>query len=607
LKIPNTGTLIKAFGIAFLTYLALRLLLRRREGINLMANGPRDFLVPLLSSEIFDAVPTRGDLENEVRKSHWQTLATQIVGILCVSWQDGIEEVSHQRRLIVAMMGGLPYRKKVADILQSNPHRRVFTREALVAVLRVAVAEGSEGNGEPAEQPDSFTKAVLIANELLATEIMLEEITNGPKDLLPTELRSAILQLENPHDLLGRSDALFEWALTDKARASENYSDVAADFMRFTGLTPFEFMSGAYFMFARYSSMVDWDTVEKTLIPFSIAQWQAGMSDQRVIRQWIVSNTVSLEDVRKEWKAQKSLSFAAAGSIWTKPIVQVEGDLYFAPVPALVGNTMGDGTYFVLFDGYRDEAGDDSAARKRAIAKFTGFYGEFFEDHIASIFEKAYDNKPGRRFTREVYIRPGDLSSDVIVAEGDDVLFIEIVSKRMNLRESVLKLKPAAIAKDIEDGVLHKAQQLHDNIEAYRSGELLPEWPRKPGQRFFPIIVAPHDRPRINVITTDLEAKQESGGLLAGSEPLELLDLGEVEQLEDGLDAGISLAELLTRKNHSGPVNRLSSLHNYLYYVERDLLPAGMSPTRKRGGDVAKRIMEEAKTRVEGYVPEDPA
>jgi hypothetical protein len=569
-----------------------------------MVNGPRGFLIPILYSEIFGKVPTRDDLLAELRKVDWRTIVTQVVGILCISWQDGVEEGEQQKRLVVAMIKDLPYRNDIAKILQNQAHRRLFTREGLVGMLRVAVVEGSTGNGNIDDQADAFTKAALIVNELLAAEIMLEEATNGPSDLMPTELRSAVLQLENPHDLLGRSDAFFTWAQTDKAKGLNTYSDIAKDLERFTRLTPLEFLAGAYFTFARYSSMVNWEEVERTDVVFSIAEWQAGMADTRVIRQWIGENDIPLDKIRAEWAAQKSLSFAALGSVWTKPVIQVKDDLFFVPVPALVGNMLNDGLYFTLFDAYGAEAGNDKDARKRAISKFTGFFGAFFEDHIAGIFEKAYKDKPDRRFSREKRYDEGGLSTDIVIAEGNDVIFLEVVSKRMTLRDSVVGLKPEAIERDIEDGVMHKAQQINDNIRKFRNRELLPDWPRPEGQRFFPIVVAPQDRPRINIITTDLAEAQakakDTGGFLDGAEPLELLDLGEVEQLENGLVAGVSLARLLTNKNNSSREHRLWSLHNYLYYVEPDLLPAGLTPTRQRGGEVALRIMELAKTWVAG-------
>jgi hypothetical protein len=40
----------------------------------------------------------------------------------------------------------------------------------------------------------------------------------------------------------------------------------------------------------------------------------------------------------------------------------------------------------------------------------------------------------------------------------------------------------------------------------------------------------------------------------------------------------------------------MMSLHNYLIYVKPGTLPAGMSPTRERGSEVARGIIELAQT-----------
>jgi hypothetical protein len=340
---------------------------------------PSGLIVPLLYSEFFGDVPTRADLEALVRRMHWHAVAMRVVGILSVSWQDGVESREQQRQLVPAMTKDLLYFPAIASKLASESHRVLFTREGLVAVLRIAVVEGSNEDPQLNSFPDVFTKAVLAANEILMTETLPEVVTNTAADLLPTELRSAILQLENPHDLLARSDAFFAWSATDEARESENYLDVSADFARFTGLSPLEFATGAYAAFARSSSMTSWNEVERLGVAFSIEKWQAGMLDTRVVRQWMASNSVALADIRAEWKAERSLSFAAAGSLWRQPVVKVEDDLFFVPVPALVQNSMGDGTFFVLLDGYRDEAGTDPEAQKRAVSRFTSFYGQFFE------------------------------------------------------------------------------------------------------------------------------------------------------------------------------------------------------------------------------------
>jgi hypothetical protein len=134
--------------------------------LNTTADGPRGFPVPLLYSEIIGGVPLRDDLETVVRKIFWQTIVMQVTGILCVSWQDGIESRDQQNRLVAAMVKHLPYRDRIAAVLSKDSQRILFTREALIAATRVAVTEGSAA------------------------------------DLLSTELRSTVLNLEKPHDLL---------------------------------------------------------------------------------------------------------------------------------------------------------------------------------------------------------------------------------------------------------------------------------------------------------------------------------------------------------------------------------------------------------------------
>jgi hypothetical protein len=553
--------------------------------------------MPLLYSEIRDGAMDRDALCSIVRKVHWQELAMRIVGILSISWDVGIEDPAHQAALIDAMTKELPYADKIAAKLTAPGGKRlVFTREALVAVLRMAIVEASV-NGLPDQDfADAFTRSALMANEILMSEITPKAPTNSAADLLPSELRSAIMQLENPHDLLERSSAFFEWSKTSKARESRNYHDVNADFLRFTGLTPLEFAAGSYFAFARNASMLNWPEVERIGIAFTIDQWQAGMADTRVVRQWFASRSSKLDDVRNEWREEPSLSFAAAGSLWRRPIVEAEAGLFFVPVPALVENTMGDGTYFILFDNYRDGVGPQRRAQKQAVHRFTSYYGEFFEDHVADLIARAYTGRDDVRLTREVTDRKGAKSTDVIVAEGSNVLFIEVVSKRMNLIDSVLRLKPDKIAGDIKAGVLDKARQIQTNIDRFRRGALLPDWPRPAGQRLFPVIVAPHDRPRINIIAMYLAKAAKSEGLLADVEPLELIDLGELEELEKVISDGHSLSELLVRKNRAQPHYRMMPMHNYLIFVEPNIVPPGMSPTRKLGSDVAKQIMELAKT-----------
>jgi hypothetical protein len=191
------------------------------------------------------------------------------------------------------------------------------------------------------------------------------------------------------------------------------------------------------------------------------------------------------------------------------------------PIPEACLDALGDGTYFTLFDGYT------GANRER----FSRFYSEFFEDYIGKLIEDAYAKRQDASVTRSFKYRRNRQqveSSDILITESNDVIFVEIVAKRLNFIGSVLRLDLGSIESDIRRGILGKAKQLHDNITDYKAGVLLPDNPRPKNQRLFPVIVSPKDWPRIQILTTFWPDEQAQKKLLLDAEPLEILDADEI-------------------------------------------------------------------------------
>jgi hypothetical protein len=102
---------------------------------------------------------------------------------------------------------------------------------------------------------DAFVRANLMANELLGAEILPSDPQNSAVDLLRSELRSSVLHLDNPHDLLARAEAFIEWSNTPKAIASKNAFPIEADFRQLTGLSWREYAAAAYAAFSRCTSV----------------------------------------------------------------------------------------------------------------------------------------------------------------------------------------------------------------------------------------------------------------------------------------------------------------------------------------------------------------
>jgi hypothetical protein len=561
------------------------------------------FLVPILYTEVCGRdEQTRQDLETLVALMDWQYVVSLCGGIAALSWRTGVEDAQHQAALVTQVVHPRLYGPAVQRLMRFEPHRVMFSREGLFALLRVAVSVGAKPGAQlsAAETMDCFTRCMLIANELLSNETNIPNPTHTATDLLASELRSAPLFLENHHDLLVRTDAMFEWSKSPKGVSSSNAMPLEADFRRFTGLPWKEHAASSSLVLARATRYRQWEDVVAHGISFSADELLAGFSRPEAPKAWLATHACPIATLQPECVAKKSLSFAAAGSLWTRPVVQAEDGRYFVPSPALVANLMGDGAYFLLADGYAEEDKRDGVMRR---GRFTSYYGEFFQDYVTDLFRRSYDGRADSKVECDVEYVGDDgetvRSSDIIVAEGGDVIFIEVVAKRMNLESSVVDLDHDAIATDLLKAAICKAWQIHRNIEDFANGTLLPAWERHSSQRFFPVLVTPNDLPRINLIHDALAKAMAQDGLFnrAHVKPMEFIDVAEVEHLEPALHDGMRLAALLDRKNSGNPHHRVMTMHNYLLTVpyERGTLPERLTPSRLRGNDIARDLLDVSK------------
>ena len=534
---------------------------------------------------MFGRKPTRDNLTDFVGALPYVDVVCKCVAIALLSWQRGIEDAGHQADLVASLLAFNPtYATKIKSLMAAETPRILFTRETLLALLRTAVVGGSAAMPvSDAVFADNFVRAALAANQFIYDELIPPEVTMGPRDLIASELRSTIMNIDNVHILIGRTDAFFAWAQSARAKEHPDYLPLDDDLRRFTGgLDHIQFAAGSYAALSRTIAAKTLDEIKAAGVVFSVDDWLRLLKDSSALRAWLDVSSLSEESFRREWCNEPSLSFAGAGPLFRYPVMIVENDLRITPTPDLLSNAMGDGVYFLMLDSY---GGEDKK-------KLSRFYGAFFEDYVGDIFERGY--APRRAlFRREVMYKPGVKSSDAFVYDNGDVFFIEVVAKRMNLVKSILRLDAAQIEEDLRQGVLKKMRQLQRNVADFRSGDLFPEVERHDVQRIFPILVSPKAFPRIYVIANLVKAAQEDEDLLRDTEPIEFLTMEEVESLEGDLAAGLNLGDLLHRKNHSARQRRFMTLNNYLIDEEPDLANA---PNRalERGSLAARTVVETA-------------
>lgn len=541
-------------------------------------------MVPIIFSEIFDHKPTLDELHATVARLDWRYIITLSVGIASTSWQRGIENPAQQQDLAVNTLRELDYAPQLFEIMTSEPYRRIYTREALFAIAKVAILDRKVVDGPTNDAMDALVQAVLMANELTADELLPTSLTHTASDLTKSEVRSHVLRLQNPNDLLARTAAFMQWSETAEARQSPNCLPVSTDIARFFDVSWMEFAASAYVMLSRYAALIDWAAVEREKIFFAPDVYLQNLKEDAPLRRWLHANTISVEMLADAWRNDGSVSFASAGPLWRTPMIGSEDTMFIAS-PSLLTNAMGEGVYFALFDSYGIETGDSK--KKLRLSRF---YGEFFESYITTILQRAYAGHSDTDVYPNFSYSGGD-STDIIIIEGRDVFFVEVVSKRMKVIDSILKLDEQAILDDIAEGVVKKIRELHKHIGNFRERLLLPDVSRPADQRIFPIVVSPNDWPRIRILSEILPNLQSEEGLLSDTQPLELLDAGEVESLESDIKRGLRVGDLLARKNGSTPQNRMMTLNNYLIYIEPTTTTDEQSPTRVRGSEIAKEIV----------------
>lgn len=223
-------------------------------------------LVPILYSEIFGTKPTRDDLRDLLTLLDWRYVAMFSAGIASISWQSGIEDPRQQQDLVMNTVRTLECGERVLMLMAAEPFRRLYMREGLFGIIRVAIENQSTVEDACVDAIDLLVKAILMANELISDELLPTSITRTASDLTKSEVRSQILRLQNPHDLRARTAAFMNWSNTAEAQASTNYLPVAADIERFFGVTWLEYAASAHVMLSRYAALSTWEVVERERI-----------------------------------------------------------------------------------------------------------------------------------------------------------------------------------------------------------------------------------------------------------------------------------------------------------------------------------------------------
>lgn len=422
------------------------------------------------------------------------------------------------------------------------------------------------------EHPNTAGSLIGIGKALL----MITDLTQGePGDLLsvgPTHpeyfdrwLSWALANYFFPSGAVGslalvRSHDLY---LIDKPHLATcgSYIDFRAMLRATTGLEPHAFWSAIFALAAHWVALSAEIVSDATMVINKNTYFskEYTFTDEEVERFFAICAT-NVDDMKAEVERHYTatslrpfhfLPFA------NRPLVAFGDRLYTVSV-ALLMQKLITGLHYLFLDQRHS-----SAQRQRYLT----YMGEVFEDYAHRILERMFPHG-ARRYLRLNTLRPcidGKLC-DGLIAYEEAVLLVESKASLFTL-EARAGENIASIRGRLEDIYKDGAAQIQATIDLLRQGfhddqGIIPNQIK----RYYPIIVTLEKLPMHPILYGDIRRTLVSQGLLqdGGVQPLQSINIEELEHLKTVLAGGASLKQLIDDKL-SRAAEADDSWANYLY------------------------------------------
>ncbi len=487
-----------------------------------------------------------------------------------------VADAELQIPLIAKLGGSSDIAARIARTFIEHPGSVFIFPEQLSSLCKFAIRYAAADKW-PTDTNDSLLRAMLAYNYLHRKETEPRHGATADElllDLVKLEIGSIPNQDDRLQNVMVRYEQFFEWSRSDAGRASQNYCDLDADFLRLAGMTVDEYTTAIFCVLALMEPSPTFDQLNVGNCPISLARLRGGLQVPVYVTRWIETHSRSADELKLEYSKETPPRYAVAGlhGLINKPLIQLDGDRFVAPSRSFFENALGSAIFFALLDGYNAEN------QKEKGKQFTRFFGEFFELYALATSRAFAARSNSRCFGDFLY--NGDKSTDVVLFEGDRAVFIEVVATRFNLLSSVVSLDPKSIEKDLQRIVIDKAVQLDRCVTDFRSEKLKYDGiNQRRIRKIFPIVLVVQSMSMSYGVRMLIEKLLKEKGLLQMTCPLEVMEIGTFESLEPALGRGLKLSTLLNGKMKHA-LGRRVSLKNYIFHYQPEL-HATMARQRK--------------------------
>ncbi len=449
------------------------------------------------------------------------------------------------------------YRRAVASSPSLGPAKHVFAPQSLYTLMRVLIDEAYDApitqNLTTGEQAH-LERAVVACNSVTTRGV---NPANGSRtlDLLAFELqigsyyhRTKWLEAMTRHYALGQLIETDEVLL-----ASPDRVPVAAWLQR-SGLSA-EQQRMLGFGLASSSSAVD--AAAHPHVPAArVEQLFQALGLDEVEAPALESISASREELRE---AFRELRATDRRFIWerrpfnTSPFLRLSGDggLLLLGEP-FIRSWLSEGFYYRPLRIAQQEDAEGADGRTDHVQRYTAFSGQVFERYCLRLAQSA-NLGSATVFGEQTYgAGAGSRTSDVSVANGDDIVLFEANARRLSA-EPLMTGDAAAAAGELVKLIIKKADQLGVAISALLDGRArIPGVEAHASVRIWPVVVAQGSVWQTGTLWTHilehLDPSKTSCFDDPRVQPLQLLDAADYEKLLAVGAAGTDVVGVLRDK-----------------------------------------------------------
>ncbi len=519
-------------------------------------------------SDLFTSEPTLQQFIEKLRDVGLRSVMLSLSRLMTVLHHDGVSNSQLQ-----AILRDSAFTAHMFARLREvrNWHERIiFFPQQVLFTMKMALMHSpdrNDGRGND-EFRDVLAELLLIASEFLDKLDLPEDPEELERVMVAHQVRNYLMNMtDQVRYMIPRASLLYlKLPYEEELRRDTDFIDISAVFTEATGFALKEYVGlglAVLMWFVRQSYLRGTYSEEHSSINpntfFREATLDQGMA-RRFLESMLHTYASALEAFRARAPDELRLAYDFL-PFMTKPLYQVREDIIIPVNISYLEAKFTSGIYWTIFDFLQ---GDDRI-------RFSRFFGRIFERYVQRTLQRMVPHESAlaqRVFPEFVYQCPAGerKTSDVVIVYPRSAIFLEATASRIRMEATAISGDIRAFEQDVEKIILSSAHQLTERIRDFRDNlYCFGEVESRHIDRIYPVIVTVHSLPESTIIWRYIRRMLEGREVVEdlGIEPVQLIDVEELEILETILEQGVTLLDVLQAKA-GDPERRNIGLKNFL-------------------------------------------